>query len=66
MFVKPVPGRIVRDPVKGTPLPASGENVPDSAFWHRRLKDGDVVQAKEEQPAPKASPRAADKTAGGE
>lgn len=42
MFVKPVPGRIVRDPVKGTFLPESGEQVPDNIFWGRRLKDGDV------------------------
>lgn len=42
MFVKPVSGRIVRDPVKGTFLPESGEQVPDNIFWGRRLKDGDV------------------------
>lgn len=42
MFVKPAPGRIVRDPVKGTFLPESGEQVPDNIFWGRRLKDGDV------------------------
>ncbi|QJW57025.1 hypothetical protein HL670_03922 [Serratia plymuthica] len=42
MFVKPAPGRIVRDPVKGTFLPESGEQVPDDIFWGRRLKDGDV------------------------
>lgn len=41
MFVKPVPGRIVRDPVKGTFLPESGEQVPDNILG-RRLKDGDV------------------------
>lgn len=42
MFVKPAPGRFVRDPVKGTFLPESGEQVPDDIFWGRRLKDGDV------------------------
>ncbi|MBK0004378.1 DUF2635 domain-containing protein [Erwinia sp. S38] len=42
MFVKPTPGRAVRDPVKGTFLPESGEQVPDNIFWGRRLKDGDV------------------------
>ncbi|WP_447877519.1 DUF2635 domain-containing protein [Serratia fonticola] len=42
MFVKPVPGRAVRDPVKGTFLPESGEPVPDNIFWNRRLKDGDI------------------------
>jgi len=42
MFVKPAPGRVVRDPVKGTFLPENGEQVPDNIFWGRRLKDGDV------------------------
>lgn len=32
MFVKPVPGRVVRDPVKGTFLPESGELVPNNIF----------------------------------
>lgn len=44
MFVKPAPGRVVRDPVKGTFLPESGAEVPDDIFWRRRLKDGDVVK----------------------
>ncbi|WP_145538931.1 DUF2635 domain-containing protein [Yersinia kristensenii] len=44
MFVKPIAGRAVRDPVKGTLLPESGSEVPDNSFWHRRLQDGDVVQ----------------------
>ncbi|MEN4910778.1 DUF2635 domain-containing protein [Erwinia amylovora] len=44
MFVKPALGRVVRDPVKGTLLPESGAEVPDNIFWHRRLKDADVVK----------------------
>ncbi|MGP0906907.1 DUF2635 domain-containing protein [Serratia sp. CY76391] len=49
MFVKPVPGRLVRDPVKGTLLPENGAEVPDDAyFWRNRLRDGDVVKV--EQP----------------
>ncbi|CNI70101.1 MULTISPECIES: DUF2635 domain-containing protein [Yersinia] len=44
MFVKPTAGRAVRDPVKGTFLPKFGTEVPDNAFWHRRIQDGDVVQ----------------------
>lgn len=44
MFVKPAPGRVVRDPVKGTFLPESGAEVPDDIFWRRRLKDGDVAK----------------------
>ncbi|MDC9598730.1 DUF2635 domain-containing protein [Xenorhabdus anantnagensis] len=42
MFVKPVTGRLVRCPVRGEFLPESGAEVPDTLFWHRRLKDGDV------------------------
>lgn len=46
MFVKPNNGLSVRDPVKGTPLPEKGAEVPDNTFWQRRLRDGDVVPAK--------------------
>lgn len=45
MFVKPVTGRAVRDPVRGKMLPETGATVPDSLFWRRRLRDGDVVIA---------------------
>jgi hypothetical protein len=57
MHVKPVAGRTVRDPVKGTFLPESGSEVPDNSFWRRRLNDGDVVreQHKEAKPAPEAT-----------
>ncbi len=44
MFVKPVAGRLVRCPVRGEFLPESGAEVPDTLFWHRRLRDGDVVE----------------------
>ena len=57
MHVKPVAGRTVRDPVKGTFLPESGAEVPDNSFWRRRLNDGDVVreQPKEDKPAPETT-----------
>lgn len=42
MKLKPTAGRAVRDPVKGTLLPATGAEVGDSPFWRRRLRDGDV------------------------
>ena len=42
MFVKPKDGLSVRDPVKGSPLPTEGAEVPDNIFWRRRLRDGDV------------------------
>ena len=51
MFVKPgpQPGNpgvllVVRGP-NNRLLSAQGENVPDITFWHRRLRDGDVVAA---------------------
>lgn len=44
MRVKPAhPSAIVRDPHTKRPLPAEGDDVPDTSFWHRRLRDGDVV-----------------------
>ncbi|WP_373567366.1 DUF2635 domain-containing protein [Xenorhabdus yunnanensis] len=33
---------MVRDPVRGTHLPEGCTEVPDSLFWHRRVRDGDV------------------------
>ena len=39
----PVP-RAVRDPRDGRPLPPAGRDIaaPLAAYWHRRLRDGDV------------------------
>ena len=42
MFVKPAPGRVVRDPETGLPIPEGGVQVEKTQFWLRRLKDGDV------------------------
>ncbi|MGL5369676.1 MAG: DUF2635 domain-containing protein [Plesiomonas shigelloides] len=42
MNVKPADGLIVKKP-DGTVLSADGEAVPRSAFWLRRLADGDVI-----------------------
>ena len=42
MFVKPAPGRVVRDPSTGLPLPEGGAVVEKTQFWLRRLRDGDV------------------------
>lgn len=35
-------GRAVPDPEAGDLLPAEGREVPDNAWWRRRLADGDV------------------------
>jgi hypothetical protein len=44
MFVKPAPGRTVRDPHSMALLPADGREVNDSdPFWLRRVRDGDVT-----------------------
>jgi len=55
MFVKPAPGRKVRDPLTGAPMPAEGAEVPRAQYWMRRLKAGDVAQAT--PPAPAAARR---------
>lgn len=47
MFVKPVKGRSVPDPARGgSVLPEKGRNVEPSAYWYRRLSDGDVTAIK--------------------
>lgn len=43
MIVKPAhPTLKVRKP-DGTHLAPGGEDVPDTTYWRRRLKDGDVA-----------------------
>jgi hypothetical protein len=40
---------LVRNPDAGMkPLAKDGEAVPDTEYWRRRLKDGDVVEVKPE------------------
>ncbi|WP_339521825.1 DUF2635 domain-containing protein [Pseudomonas sp. EL_65y_Pfl2_R96] len=41
--VVPADGRAVPDPEAGDLLPAEGREVPDTAWWRRRLADGDVT-----------------------
>lgn len=43
--VIPVAGRKVRNPATGQPIPAEGIQVEKSAFWTRRINDGDVTVA---------------------
>lgn len=50
MFVKPAPGLTIRDPDLFDFLPAAGRDVPETDYWNRRLRDGDVVAA--EAPTP--------------
>lgn len=42
MFIKPMPGVLVRDPVSKELLPPDGRNVEASGFWLRRLAEGAV------------------------
>lgn len=59
VFLKPVSGRDCPDPEKGGALlPADGDSVPLTAYWQRRLNDGDVIKA-DPEPAPAAAPKAA-------
>ena len=41
--VLPALGRSVPDPEAGDLLPLDGREVPDNAWWRRRLADGDVT-----------------------
>lgn len=43
MFVRPASGALVRDPHTKRALPQSGREVPESVYWLRRLRCGDVV-----------------------
>jgi hypothetical protein len=46
MFLKPAePAIKVRKP-DGAHLAPEGESLPDTVFWRRRMKDGDVVAAR--------------------
>lgn len=56
MKVKPaIPGTIVRDPDTKRALPDEGDDVPDTSYWLRRLRDGDVVRI-DAQPRPELDP----------
>ncbi|HEC6737352.1 TPA: DUF2635 domain-containing protein [Salmonella enterica subsp. enterica serovar Reading] len=52
-FIKPAPGRMVRDPDTLEFLQPGGEEKPFTPYWCRRLDDGDVIEfnPNEEQPA---------------
>ncbi|EDJ1348086.1 hypothetical protein GE847_16615 [Salmonella enterica] len=43
-FIKPAPGRMVRDPVTLEFLQPDGEEKPFTPYWCRRLDDGDVIE----------------------
>lgn len=43
-FIKPAPGRMVRDPDTLEFLQPDGEEKPFTPYWCRRLDDGDVIE----------------------
>lgn len=43
-FIKPAPGRMVRDPDTLEFLQPGGEEKPFTPYWCRRLDDGDVIE----------------------
>ena len=47
LFVKPVEGRRVKDPVTMRVLAPDGEWKPAVSFWHRRVLEGDVTDETE-------------------
>ena len=53
-FLKPATGMKVRLENATRHLLAEGEEVTTSAYWRRRIKDGDVAEAKPPKP-PKES-----------
>ena len=48
MYVKPAPGLRIVDPILRDFLPEEGRLVTPSDYWHRRLRDGDVVRISQE------------------
>jgi hypothetical protein len=50
-IIKPAPGLRIPDPETGEYLPEGGMRMPRSGYWIRRLKDGDVIEVKQDAPA---------------
>lgn len=53
--VVPAAGRAVPDPEAGDLLPLAGREVPDNAWWRRRLADGDVIRPEDAEKPTKAA-----------
>lgn len=51
-YLRPVPGRLVRDPATGQKLPDAGARKPRTPAWVRYVKAGDV---EEYQPSAESS-----------
>lgn len=58
MYVKPAPGLRIVDPVLRDFLPEEGRLITPSDYWHRRLRDGDVLlSANPSEPVSASKPR---------
>lgn len=56
-FIKPARrGLVVRDPLTGALLPATGMPVPFTSHWRRQLAAGDVVIATRKRSRAKTTP----------
>ena len=56
MHIKPATGLKVRDPDLRDFLPDEGRVVPDTGYWRRRLRDGDVLPVEFAAPEVPATP----------
>ncbi len=52
MRIKPVEGRLVRDPVTGREIKGEVDVADNDGFWLRRLADGDVALATDPKKTP--------------
>lgn len=60
LYVKPVnAGALLRDPVTKRVLPSEGGFVQPTAFWRRRVRNGDVVLADPPKSAARVAPERA-------
>lgn len=59
MYVKPAPGMQIRDPDLKDLIPAEGREVPETVYWHARVRDRDVVQPDQDVAAPPRPAKAA-------
>ncbi len=55
IYVRPAPGRQIRNPRTMQHLPEGGQLVTAEAYWYRRQADGDV-EILDEAPAERSAP----------
>lgn len=60
LTIKAAPGRLVRDPATGQPVPRRATHVQDLPFWRRRIADGDVLETTGGRPARKSDKQGSD------